>query len=395
MTQILNSKSIFTEHDESLSLGLRVDPLGFQLIWTYFGQKIFKDKINSATFDIRNFNLNLFNHAIIFHMQKEDANIDVNKMIILLENILIWSWYNNQNTFKKEGLSGTSLTAKKWEDTTKVNLQEDLIKNQISSGINGRYKGAFIKMGFFNSDYKYDEEKMKTVTTLIEKNVKFKKLFNEMVTWFETKEKEIKKLPIKSYQNVFQTPQKLVPDTKDFWLDNLGFKEGDAAILYEKVSAENNQNLKDIFQKSFEVEESKNFKDILELEPMLAYINLFFNYLLTQDGCSIQEIEKTYLATIKSFKFSKFYPKENSSVKDRLEKLHNIEDIKTLIAYHEELMISRDRLPWIEIKDEKLKVLKIQRDADYETELKNPKGVMWEHDYYKGVVRRIKESLEV
>ena len=144
MIQALNSNNIFTEHDESLSLGLKVDPLGFQLIWTYFGQKIFKDKINSATFDIRNFNLNLFNHAVIFHMQKEDANIDVNKMIILLENILIWSWYNNQNTFKKEGLSGTSLTAKKWEDTTKINLQEDLIKNQISSGVNGRYKGAFI-----------------------------------------------------------------------------------------------------------------------------------------------------------------------------------------------------------------------------------------------------------
>ena len=114
--------SIFTEYDESLTKGLNIDPLGFQIVWTYFGQKIFQNKTTSVALDIRSYNINLFNHYIIYQIIQEHEGLSfknlitnditlkekIEKTLIVLENLLTWSWYS-----KKDG---------KWEDEYKSGL---------------------------------------------------------------------------------------------------------------------------------------------------------------------------------------------------------------------------------------------------------------------------------
>jgi len=163
---------IFTQYDEKIEKTLEVDPLGFVAIWTYFGQNIFHNKISSVASDIRSFNINLFNHFLIKSIASSGSKTlqnqfeknhkeSVEKLILILENMLIWSWYREKGRWgeSKNGLLGTSKAITKWEES-QINLDItdkienlELLKRQKTTGVNGRYKGAFIAMDFFDSNY--------------------------------------------------------------------------------------------------------------------------------------------------------------------------------------------------------------------------------------------------
>ena len=54
-----------TEYDEDLSGDSQIDPLGVLIIWSAFGQQIFRNRVNSVSNDVRNYTLNLLHHAVI------------------------------------------------------------------------------------------------------------------------------------------------------------------------------------------------------------------------------------------------------------------------------------------------------------------------------------------
>jgi len=117
-------ENIFTQYDASLEKVLDIDPLGFSVIWTHFGQDIFNNKISSVALDPRSFNINMFNHFIVKNLIdnntlytsslfEKDTRVAIEKILILLENMLIWSWYTSENNNDswgeaKIGLLGTS-----------------------------------------------------------------------------------------------------------------------------------------------------------------------------------------------------------------------------------------------------------------------------------------------
>jgi hypothetical protein len=58
-------EKFFTEYDDDVSSQLNLDPLGLQVIWSAYGQEIFKNRISSISNDVRNYTLNLFHHHIV------------------------------------------------------------------------------------------------------------------------------------------------------------------------------------------------------------------------------------------------------------------------------------------------------------------------------------------
>lgn len=66
---------ILTEYDDTISSELNVDPLGLLVIWSSYGQNIFRRRISSISNDVRNFTLNLFNHAVIRALIDDDSVI--------------------------------------------------------------------------------------------------------------------------------------------------------------------------------------------------------------------------------------------------------------------------------------------------------------------------------
>ena len=65
---------LLTEFDERISSELNLDPLGLQVIWSAYGQKIFRNRISSISNDVRNYTLNLFDHWVTLVPSHTDCN---------------------------------------------------------------------------------------------------------------------------------------------------------------------------------------------------------------------------------------------------------------------------------------------------------------------------------
>jgi hypothetical protein len=74
-------ESLITEFDDSLSGDSYIDPLGQQVIWSSFGQRVFRNRVNSISNDVRNFTINLLHHGVIRSIQ-EDESVVVSPALI-------------------------------------------------------------------------------------------------------------------------------------------------------------------------------------------------------------------------------------------------------------------------------------------------------------------------
>lgn len=426
----MNINEIFTEYDGILCKSMNTDPLGFQIIWTYFGQKIFESKVTSVALDIRSYNINLFNHLIIYKLIREDyfnsevsqtilklvkTRTGIEKLLVMLENMLTWSWFlslhngDRWSEEQKRGLLGTSKALSLWSDNEELLLNcnqkisnLEVLKNQKSLGISGRYKGPFIKMGFFDSyystnSYKNAEELFLEVEQVFLGEDSTKKLYKQIISYFQEYDytQKISDDLVDSFNATFKDKKILNQLTKEFWIDHLGLKNFEAKALYEKIELENkNQSIKSIFKAVYS-KESEKFDNILQLEPKLSYLQLLFDYLLLQDERDVDTLEKRYIEILKDFKWVK--AEKNSSAQSRITELQKVQDYRSLLEYHKQIMESRGQFPWVKIVDKKIHVnisknqtLDKIKDA-LEKEIDH---IEWIHDYYIFSIRSIKDGFE-
>jgi len=426
----LNINEIFTQYNGSIYKSLNIDPLGFQVVWTYFGQNIFENKVTSIALDIRSYNINLFNHLIIYKLIREnyaDSEISqtilklvetrtgIEKLLVILENMLTWSWFtsiNSDNKWsedQKRGLLGTSKVLSLWLDKEELylNCQQamsdlEVLKNQKSLGISGRYKGPFIKMGFFDSyyslnSYKNAEELFLQVEMMLLKDSSTKKLYKQIMNYFKEYDstQKISHDLINSFNATFKDTKILNTLTKEFWLNHLGLKNFEAKALYKKIKLENkDQSIKFIFMEVSGIK-SEKIDNIIHIEPKLSYIQLLFDYILLQDGKEIQELSKEYIKILKNFICIDVDTK--SSAKNRIDELQKVQDYQSLLEYHQQIMKSRGQFPWVEIIENRIRV-NISKNKTLERIeeglQKGIENIEWIHDYYIYSIRNIKQGLE-
>ena len=420
--------NIFTQYDECIEKTLEIDPIGLSVIWTHFGQEIFKNKISSVALDLRSFNINLFNHFVIKNLINNsslavqslfdnDMQEAVEKLTIILENMLIWSWKENQQEWgeSKKGLLGTSKAISKWEDDD-INLNVkskidklELLKRQKTLGVNGRYKGSFVNIGFFTSNYNIDtyfEKDFNLIKSIVDNNINLSKLYKALIEFFQKEQLNVADISDELtglFTNVFKDVEELSIETKSFWLKNLDFEIDDAKIIYDDLDI--NKELTpsyvyNIFYNSNKKDSSPKLELILDLEPKLSYIDAVLNYLLFLDGKRIDEISgSVYFNNINQLSFYKEIDeiKISCGAKERLTKLDKINSIETLINYHVNIMESRGHSPWITLNDGVINtnIKKTNEKKDIEKKLKLPFDQMpWIHDYYISSVFNIKKGLE-
>jgi len=423
-------ENIFTQYNDDIEKSVDVDPLGFGSIWTYFGQQIFENKISSATFDIRNFNINLFNHYVVKKLSMNNEYIKdamfrnkketIEKLFIVLENMLIYSWWENQSDWgeNRKGLLGTSKAISKWLGSNKIEEYFDiskkfndleLLKNQKTTGLNGTYKGSFIAM--FNSDnndnenltkdydkYYENGELFKEIQEIIEKNKDFKTLSDKVITIFDDQKIDTSKIPTEEYSKVFKNHKKISNHTKGFWLEHLGFKSKEAKLIYDEIDFK--RGIDEIINRASSKEDSSKFAKIISLEPKLNYYEKLFYYLLQKDGILIKELEKEEcIAFDYSFDDELDGMEDEVIAKERLENLSNVNSIGEFIEYHEKMMAERgEKSPWIRIENDKIKVTNINAvtdDIDKDELTTILKDKLWgERLYYIGTVASIKRGFE-
>lgn len=441
---MLDINSIFTEYDDSLVKSINTDPLGFQVVWTYFGQKIFHNKTTSIALDIRSYNINLFNQFIIYQIlknenglsfdqliptQNNDTKFKIEKALVVLENLLTWSWFvtkdNDQwKEDEKRGLLGTSKALTIWKDNPseyQINLTEtnwkkiEILTNQRSLGVSGRYKGPFKAMKFFEeyteNSYKNSIVFEKVKPLIMAENSPFNHLYIEVMNFLKvyqnnksysvTQDNDL----VDAFIITFKNPQYTASYTHVFWLEQLGLKDNEAKTLYEKVELNTGnksevQSVKDVFKKSYQdLNNSKIFQDIFQIEPQLTYLDILFEYVMQQhhDKKSIDDLDKKYLEPLKDFTWDNLDLQNHSSTKARIEKLAGIKDYQSLIKYHIEIMQKRERFPWVELKDDNTIKINVFQKIDtkkLEEQLSKKWNINeWVNDYYISSIRSIKQGL--
>jgi hypothetical protein len=173
MTKENTLDNIFTDFDESIFSDGSIDPMGLRIIWTSIGSKIFHNKLNTISTDIKFYTLNLFHHYLLQKCISEDED-SVNKLIrkkpyynksdlfeglvIFLENLLTNATYNVGDSSLmvpgKNKLGNLKRNDAKKQTVEKISVNRDkgILVRQYLLGIHGRHKGPFQQMGVFNEN---------------------------------------------------------------------------------------------------------------------------------------------------------------------------------------------------------------------------------------------------
>ena len=382
---------IFTEYNSNLISQIDRDPLGFQQIWTHFGQKIFNSKTTSVATDIRNYTINLVHHNIIRQLptkansywnivSKRNDKEGIEKSIILLEMMLAHSRVISGTEWQESrGILGTSMAFKRWqenEDSIYLDMDlsdpswkrenkksfEMLLVRQVSLGINGRYKGPFMRMGFFESDYKYSKysEEWDSINIYIENNPILKHLQESIFKSLHgvTKEVSFKKTSLwcTAYKNAFSQHEITSDFSLEFWPHHLGFGSGAAKAIFELLiekesPCDSEISGQQIFEEaikrinSSEIEEVNNIQNILNIEPILVKLDATFKILLKTQNTNIDV--SNVMKIVDGYNIPSGVPQRLIDLIKLIKKERDV--IKALLTYHNDVMDDRGNMPWIRV----------------------------------------------
>lgn len=336
---------IFTEYDDAIFSDGSIDPMGLRIIWTSLGNKIFQNKLNTISTDIRYYTLNLFHHYVIrqCESQFDDKMINLisrppynnrqdlhDGIIIFLESLLAHAVVAGNiddeqpenssvpGTAKLKGLINNRPTDKRVTHLS-VDRKEGILVRHNLLGIHGRHKGPFQQMGIFNkSNYYQNLNFWDEASVLFDKST-WKSLANDLISIINAKILSIKNhasTPIKikvsdvlsrdlisSYWQVLNNNNFKEKQFVSFWEKQLGILEGAAGILYKEfINAADRDDYESIIKSSSNkgsAETNKYLKAICKIEPLLTCIEKVINRLLkrgtSQINSELEDFMKRWL----------------------------------------------------------------------------------------------------
>ena len=442
---MLSASDFFTIPDENLYQETSIDPLGFRVIWSYFGQKIFNYKLTTISTDIRNYTINLFHHHIIHDLflnhseaiakaratcREYRTEYDLKAgLIILLEDMLthslVYQQKTNQSDIDLMGLLGSHKAEQAYTKDKDGILQQaekrkGVLVRQIVLGVNGRYKGPFINMGLFNGrTFQYNEVEWLKIADIINSwetaRILAKRLKEIIIDIIEAnsedylqskfihyrEDAELQSLIIEAFGK-----QQIMPEVKVYWEDKLGLKKGAALAIYNQFDnhSADKQSPRIIFEKALlEVEEEseqKKILNILKLEPFLSASSQIFYSITDKRAKEIDEIVADIEKLQGFLNIEDVLPlaNENKRLSDLVDAIRSSQMdarslIQAIITYHEKIMKQRGgNINWVELKEAKRIKHYIHQSPSWSTDkfiAKKP----WYNSYYLDTVEAIQNGL--
>lgn len=346
MTKLHVLEEILTEFDETISSELNVDPLGLLVIWSSYGQNIFRRRISSISNDVRNFTLNLFNHAVIrtlieddkvilgkglrnnpaYGLRGKDSAAFKQACLIYLENAFTYAMIEAQHKkgVETNGVLGISKARRRW-DETKGNPRlifshesnAHVLVRQNSLGVSGRYKTPLVEMKFFDGSYDYalpesrvQWEKVRTQLFAKSKQLaSLHKLAQKHLAELLDSERRIPECNFSDLPNTlknafvsaFSSPAEVGKYTRDFWLAVTELDQGAPGALYEVLNQEwtstnqyQERQTSDVFAQattniSLATDDKAKLEYVRVLEPFLAEIDLLLGVMLSAKSQTLGE----------------------------------------------------------------------------------------------------------
>jgi hypothetical protein len=346
MTKLHLLDEILTEFDETISSELNVDPLGLLVIWSSYGQGIFRRRISSISNDVRNFTLNLFNHAVIRSLIEDDGVVLSKGLssypayggrgkdsaafkqacLIYLENTFTYAMIaaQNQKGVETTGILGISKARRRWEETQgnpRLLFSHDPIAHvlvrQNSLGVSGRYKTPLVEMKFFDSAYDYALPESrpqweKVRAQLLAKSKPLARLHKLALEHLTKLLDDVRRIPEHSFSGLptelkrafvsaFRSPVVVGAYTRDFWLAVTELNQGAPGALYEVLNQEwtaagqhQERQTSDVFaqaaeNRSLSADDKNKLEYVRLLEPFLAELDLLLDVMLSAKTQTLDE----------------------------------------------------------------------------------------------------------
>ncbi|VVD78220.1 hypothetical protein PCO31110_00987 [Pandoraea communis] len=339
-------RDILTEFDDRISSELNLDPLGVQVIWSAYGQRIFRNRISSISNDVRNYTLNLFNHWVIrsivdddsvqlgkgLHGEKAYAGKGKNAQafkqacLLYLENLFVYCIMDAQELAGVEtgGVLGISKARRKWDESEgnprlvfSHESKAHILVRQNLLGVSGRYKTPLVEMGFFDSGYDYALPSARSLWQTVANRLttgaghltKLHKLVRahladilaepsrEPERWFAQIPSELRK----AFVNAFSSPWAVGAYARDFWLSVTELDQGAPGALYQVLNEESQRrgaapwSAAEVFARSVErnfrvASDKEKLEHVCLLEPLLGELDLLLNVMLSAKSQSLNEV---------------------------------------------------------------------------------------------------------
>jgi hypothetical protein len=446
-------KDFFTIPDPELSQESSVDPMGLETIWTGYGQAIFERKLTTIANDIRIYTFNLFhNHVInklfqdyteeIYAARKKfkawQTELDVKAgLLIFLEDLVTHIFHLHENhtgvEIEKLGILGSNKvkivhhTKSPEQIMLAANKRLGLLKNQLSLGMTGRYKGPMMNMQFFDRSFTYIPKTWVQVDKFMLDWTEAVELENEIIKLItnyllQSRNKEYPQLSLaelkenrkiwKSVADGYVTcfgSRKLPKEIRKYWQDKLGLLSGAPKAIYDEIGESINQGSVShhrIFLNARkhvikETAELYKIDTVLSIEPFLSHAEYLFRYLAQPGIKNIKDEEKNLETLRKEIIEASHFTIDTDQF--RLKQLHavmvsqgTISDwLNGIMSYHKKLMDQRGGNMWFEIVDQnniKHYFAPVLSD-DVNTIPKYLKLRPWWHHYYLETVQSIYLSL--
>lgn len=347
MKRRIGLSDLLTEFDGRISSELNLDPLGLQVIWSTYGQKIFRNRISSISNDVRNYTLNLFNHWVTKALVEDDAVLPGKGLLqdkayagrgkdsaafkqacmIYLENVFAFAMVEAQAQASVEtaGVLGISKARRRWEETQgnprlvfSPGARAHVLVRQNSLGVSGRYKTPLVEMGFFDGSYDYAlpasrPQWQKAQVQLFEHGKPLARLealvhahLAELLADVRREpELNFAELPAplkQAFVAAFRSPTGVGAYAREFWLGVTELDQGSPGALYETLEREWQRNgqvqelpTERVFANaakhtSLAADERDKLKRVQVLEPFLAELDLLLGVMLSAKSQSLVEV---------------------------------------------------------------------------------------------------------
>ncbi|MCZ3384594.1 hypothetical protein O3S68_20115 [Kosakonia sp. SOY2] len=413
----MNLQRFITEYDESLSGELNIDPLGQLIVWSSFGQQIFRNRISSVANDVRHYTLNLLHHYVIRSVLGDDktqlgdalqkiygGKNDVkltHACLIFLENIYTLSMCDSQS--KKgvvtTGVLGIVKARKLFADFNNPPLifghgsDSQLLTQQLFLGTNGRYKTPMMNMHFFDQKYHYQlaegisaweqagqfilqTPQLKTLFRLLCDALQMQlgvRLKRDLTLHFADIDKKL----TQAYVQAFRSSEYVGNYARDFWFEMTRLREGASGALYHALEqAKEKQPAADIYHRALRLSHNEAdrrlLRHIVHVEPYLAAIDLLFAGIWQRKKQTLEDIRQFWAQrglddhtlpkrAEQVINDKTLLPALSGTAHTRLERLLHVAQAPSvaaqtieLLKYHEYVMQSRGQLPWITLTGETL-----------------------------------------
>ncbi len=391
----------FTEYDEGITGTSQRDPLGLQLIWSYYGRRLIKH-ITTISDDIRGFREVLLCLSICsdyYQMQNVKNKLEPKSLILLFEQLFVYSTVRKKELAGIIGADNANARYKEKKDDTLVSYEDTILVREISLGYYGRYKTPLLTMGIIDNDSKIADGI--DVIKLYGSNL-YKHVLDGFRLFCEGISDSRRELPIREFEEFDCLYEAVCGKMRDgeasFWLDRLQVSgENKDELMQSCYDVVNHDNVGMIAMELLPAE--IKVVDIRMLEPFLRCIESVFYTALSVNRISGVAFDDATLEKHKE-RYREFCkcsdPKEEDSsilvkrIKYLKEKCDPESEryVKNIVDYHKQVCTQKKSAVWLEYDDSNDSVQSFVQ-ADLSINLDT-----WGRDYYFASLWGIKSGIE-